>query len=122
MNEYQKRYARTISFNGRTILQYPRRITRDIGKKIAIPRELLITDGEAPTDAEWRLIYGAWDAARSPFGYALIQDIIYLTGLPRDRVHRIVVYAVKQCQARLSSDRWGRAINIKIIVGGKKWT
>ena len=114
LSDLQKRGSRVVEFEGRKVVQYPWRYDTQKNKRLQIPKDIRISAGIKPSDEELRKIIGAWNAAKYPLEYVHIQDIVDLTGLDRDLVHKIIIWLVKNQQARLNIDRAGNVVYVKM--------
>jgi hypothetical protein len=113
--KFQKQYARMVEFEGRRIWQFPGKYgSPDEGKKISIPKEIRLSGGVKPGDDEFKKIVGAWRAAKSELGYSHIQDIVDLTGMDKESVHKAIIYLIKNQKAIGNVDRWGNLVFVKI--------
>lgn len=111
--KFQKKFARLVSFEGRSVWQFPGKYSAT-GKEVEIPKDIRIGQGEAPTPEEFSKLLGASVAGRSELGYVHIQELVDLTGLPKDRVHKILIGFVRNGEANLSVDRLGNAVAVKV--------
>ena len=113
---FQKKYSKVITFNGKSVTIFPGRYGTLIeGKQIAIPKETLQSRGIPPSPENQNTIYKIYNLLKTPItGYANIQDIVILSGLPKQEIHNNLVWLVKNQKARLNVDRWGNAVYVKL--------
>jgi len=114
--KFAKQYARKVVLRDKEIWQFPGKYstTPAEGKAVEISKAIRVGKGIKPTEEIMSKIEEAYNAAKSDLGYAHVQDIVDLTGLPKEDIHQSITYLTKVGKASLNIDRWGNAVVFKL--------
>jgi hypothetical protein len=114
LSKFAKQYAKLVKLGEREVWQFPGKYaTPEAGRAIGIPKNIRISQGVAPTTEILEQLQKAYQASKSELGYTGVQDLVDLTGLPRETVHNTIIKLVREGKAILNVDRWGNATYVK---------
>jgi len=111
-SNYQKRYARTFTYNGNSITHFPGKIHNDIPNNY-FKDKLFIK----PTNEQLKIYEDIYKLTKTVTTFFnTVDDFIVLSGIDKETVLKHLVYLHTINKARFNVDRWGRITFVSLLI------